>query len=118
MSNENGRPKGQPIVIEPTQKKTPLDQEQKDCVQHLLDTAHGAALILGVLGENHNVGDFAPGIHTGLSYALRLAADEVDAYIFESPGDLAETLEHEVLIRLLKSEIDRISTLQRAEEGE
>ena len=77
-----------------------------DRVQRLLEASHGVCLVLESLSERDEIQDV--NILVGLASALRLAAEECAAAYFRSAGDIARTLEPQVITALLEREIERI----------
>jgi hypothetical protein len=85
------------------------DDQRHTAVQNLLQTARGVSLILWSLVEKQNEALDWSDIAGGLSTALRVAADQVDAVYFARAGELAETLEPEILAALLKDKLARMA---------
>jgi hypothetical protein len=106
----------------PKPKTTWLDNvgdDQRDtAVQDLLQTARGASLILWSLCEKQNEDVAWSDIVSGLSSALKVAADYVDAVYFARPGEVADTLKPQILAALLKKELAKAESKLTAVERE
>ncbi len=95
-----------------------VDDSQRDtAVQNLLHAARGASLILWSLSDKERKDIDWGAITSGLYAALRVAADYVDANYFASAGELAETLEPEILAAVLRKKLKRVEA-KMAEERE
>lgn len=85
------------------------DGTEKQSIRDLVRVGRGAAMILDSLWEGFKSAenDRIANIATGLAEALFIACDEADFNYFQSPGEIAKTLEPRKLQAVLNQEIRR-----------
>jgi len=84
-----------------------IDEEKATtAVQSLEEASRGVALVLESLSEEDVLRDTY--VLGGLARALKIAADAVSCEYFRCTGDLATTLDPEVLTALLQRHIESL----------